>query len=75
MTRYNEMFELSVNDMELIETALRRAQEALWRDQPGASDHHAEDREETRRQIQDLLGRLHNQKIFYRPKDGVYVGG
>ncbi len=75
MTRYNEMFELSVNDMELIETALRRAQEALWQDQPGDSDHHAEDREETRRQIQDLLGRLHNQKIFYRPKDGVYVGG
>lgn len=75
MPRYNEMFELSVNDMELIETALRRAQEALWQDQLDDSDHRTGDREETRRQIQDLLGRLHNQKIFYRPKDGVYVGG
>lgn len=75
MSRYNEMFELSVNDMELIETALRRAQEALWQDQLGDSDPRTGDREEARRQIQDLLGRLHNQKIFYRPKDGVYVGG
>jgi hypothetical protein len=24
--------------------------------------------------VQDLLGRLHNQKVFYRPK-GVYVSG
>lgn len=75
MPRYNEMFELSVNDMELIETALRRTQEALWQDQLGDFDHQTDGREETRRQIQDLLGRLHNQKIFYRPKDGVYVGG
>ena len=27
------------------------------------------------RDIHDLLGRLHNQKRFYRPKHGVYVGG
>lgn len=26
-------------------------------------------------EIQDLLGRLHNQKTWYRPKEGVYIGG
>lgn len=26
-------------------------------------------------EIQDLLGRLHNQKIWYRPKQGIYIGG
>lgn len=75
MPRYNEMFELSVNDMELIETALRRTKEALWQEQPGETDKHTSDRQETQRKIQDLLGRLHNQKIFYRPKGSVYVGG
>jgi hypothetical protein len=26
-------------------------------------------------QIHDLLGRLHNQKVFYRPKSGPYISG
>jgi len=26
-------------------------------------------------EIQDLLGRIHNQKNWYRPKNGVYVSG
>jgi len=25
--------------------------------------------------IQNLLGRLHEQKIWYRPKKKIYVGG
>ncbi len=73
MPQYNEMFELSVPDIDLIETALRHTKEALSHDliaQPGDGD-----KAETLRQIQELLGRLHNQKIFYRPRGGVYVGG
>jgi len=27
------------------------------------------------RQNEELLGRLHDQKIFYRPQAAVYVGG
>ncbi len=27
------------------------------------------------KQINDLLGRLHNQKNFFRPKSGAYIGG
>lgn len=26
-------------------------------------------------ETQDLLGRIHNQKNWYRPQQGVYVGG
>ena len=75
MPLYNEMFKLSVNDMDLIETALRRTQHALSQEQLVQSDEGKGDHVETIRQIRELLGRLHNQKIFFRPKDSVYVGG
>ncbi len=75
MPLYNEMFKLSVNDMDLIETALRRTQHALSQEQLVQSDEGKGDHVETIRQIRELLGRLHNQKIFYRPKDSVYIGG
>jgi hypothetical protein len=45
--------------MELIETALQKTQAA------GQAD---------TRKIHELLGRLHNQKIFFRPR-GTYVSG
>ncbi len=75
MPLYNEMFKLSVNDMDLIETALRRTQHALSQEQLVQSDEGKGDHVETIRQIRELLGRLHNQKIFYRPKDSVYISG
>ena len=59
MPGYNSKFELSVEDMDLIEAAQRLIGEA----------------DETLRQIHDLLGRLHNQKVFYRPRRGAYIGG
>ena len=73
MPDYNDMFELSVDDMELIETALRRTKEALSQEQltspgDGASD-------EMINRIHELLGRLHNQKVFFRPRKTPYVGG
>ncbi len=75
MPQYNEMFELSVDDMNLIETALRRttsdlSQELLVQSDEGNADHN-----DTIRRIQELLGRLHDQKIFYSPKNDVHIGG
>ena len=32
-------------------------------------------REEQTRDVRDLLGRIHNQKSWYRPRDTVYVSG
>jgi hypothetical protein len=61
--KYNTRFELDIEDVDLIETALRSMQKKA-----------ASDPAKVRR-IAELLGRLHNQKIFYRPARGVYVGG
>ncbi|OED46355.1 hypothetical protein AB838_20315 [Rhodobacteraceae bacterium (ex Bugula neritina AB1)] len=71
MPQYNDMFELSVADMELIETALQTAIDALSESHPAAGSNE----EDTLRRVHELLGRLHNQKIFYYPKDEVYVSG
>lgn len=74
MARPNTKFELSVEDMDLIETALRSRKQSLSEKlcQMKQSD---DDLKQSLHGIQDLLGRLHNQKEFYRPKTGAYLGG
>jgi len=57
----NTQFELSVSDLEQIEAALHTAMCDADLD--------------TQRKIQKLLGKLHNQKNWYRPKNQIYVGG
>lgn len=75
MPQYNDMFELSVEDIDLIEVSLRRALNSLSHEAADENEDDKAEREDALHRIQDLLGRLHDQKIFYRPKDGVYVGG
>lgn len=72
MPRANTKFELSVQDMELIEAALLERQHSL---KSSGAEMACETRAEAAaRNISELLGRLHNQKVFYRPQQG-YVGG
>lgn len=59
MPKPNRQFDLDIDDLELIETALRKAKTLPDMDE---------------REIHDLLGRLHNQKEFFRPR-GTYVSG
>tara|TARA_Y100001933_G_scaffold230616_1_gene247823 strand:- start:2518 stop:2829 length:312 start_codon:yes stop_codon:yes gene_type:complete len=77
MPGYNSSFDLSIEDMELIETALRRSKAELSARAiaPEAIANADEAPEATLRKIHDLLGRLHNQKVFYRPRRGCYIGG
>ena len=84
MPRYNTSFELDVNDIDLIESALITHQSELSvRRMQLVADAEADAGEiaqldETMNSLNDLLGRLHNQKVWYRPQDaeGVpYVGG
>ena len=81
MARYNVNFELSVEDMELIEQALRRSKSELSGALIDAASNdnrpcnEAQDADASVRRIHDLLGRLHNQKVFYRPKSSAYIGG
>ncbi|KIC50750.1 hypothetical protein [Tateyamaria sp. ANG-S1] len=70
MPKYNKTFELSVEDLDLIEDALRASESAAIND-----DLACKAANDDVRQIHDLLGRLHNQKTFYRPAKGPYVGG
>ena len=60
MPKFNTKFELSLEDMEMIERALLSAQ--------------SNDNAPCPKDVNDLLGRLHNQKVFFRPK-GTYVSG
>jgi len=57
----NKNFDLSVQDVEHIEYALR--QRLITVD------------EQEQREIYALLGKLHNQKNFYRPTKEIYVSG
>ena len=61
MTKPNDKFKLNVQDVEHIEYALR--QRLMIVD------------EQEKREIYALLGKLHNQKNFYRPTKETYVSG
>ena len=61
MAKPNENFKLSVQDVELIEQALRLRISIVDMDE--------------KHEINELLGKLHNQKQFYRPSKLIYVSG
>ena len=71
MPAYNTKFELTPNDLDLIEGALRDKQ----REMTEAAAKGCEVNQLAARDTHELLGRLHNQKIFYRPKTQAYIGG
>ncbi|MCR9127253.1 MAG: hypothetical protein NXH82_14155 [Rhodobacteraceae bacterium] len=87
MPKFNRSFELTIADVELIETALQKRKKDLsLRRLSLLSNADAGGDDATELQglnaalgdIHDLLGRLHNQKIFYRPdavSNAPYVSG
>ncbi len=76
MSKYNRNFELTLSDIDLIEAALNVVTRdlSLGRDGSLALLPKVDDDDHVT-MINDLLGRLHNQKIFYRPTDEPYVSG
>ena len=81
MTSYNRNFQLSIDDVDLIEEALRARGRELCRMRRALSDDNPADMEsirvveEDQRRGEELLGRLHDQKVFYRPRTMHYVSG
>jgi hypothetical protein len=81
MPSYNRKFDLSVEDIDLIEEALRARGRELSRMRLALTEENPAHMESIRvieqdqRTGEELLGRLHDQKIFYRPQTSVYVGG
>lgn len=77
MAKHNRNFELTIGDIDLIEAALHVTKRDLSLDALDGTQEMlpAGGTAESLRKIDDLLGRLHNQKIFYRPSKGPYLGG
>jgi len=80
---YNKEFELGIDDIELIEKALGQELKRLSENRLMLTESTVKPESEIAsitviddsiKQIDGLLGRLHNQKIWYRPK-GMYIGG
>jgi|TARA_Y100000310_G_scaffold73679_2_gene69801 hypothetical protein len=69
----NKKFELSVRDIEVIEQALRA--KAGRRGLAIAQGETSPELREEMLEIQNLLGRIHEQKVWFRPKNKTYVGG
>ena len=81
---HNKNFELGIKDIDLIELALNDKLKRLsvnrltFVESTIKPEYELEsvkriDRE--MKEINDLLGRLHNQKRWFRPEDTVYVSG
>jgi hypothetical protein len=68
MASYNDTFKLSIKDIELIEEALRNEISLLSdriRTNFGTGDGDVRSCNDTIRELHQVLGRLHNQKIWY----------
>lgn len=68
----NLLFELDVRDIEIIESALRS--KAGRRGLAIAQGETSDKLKSEMIEINDLMGRIHNQKNWYRPK-GKFVSG
>jgi len=68
MPKYNDLFELNVDEIDLIENALRHEISSLANastsSAPGESDNSG-GHEIRIQQLHRLLGKLHNRKIWY----------
>jgi hypothetical protein len=75
VTKANTTFKLSIRDIEVIEQALRA--KAGRRGLAIAEGETSEKLREEMTEIQQLLGRIHEQKIWYHkmPKGQPYVSG
>jgi hypothetical protein len=62
MAKPNEKFNLNIKDIELIDSA-------LFLLQTNADD------DASKREIQNVRAKLHNQKHWYRPTKNIYVSG
>ena len=83
MPAYNTQFELGVEDLDLIEAALLSRNKELSLKRLALLAENCDEAElarinQTLAETHDLMGRLHNQKVFFRPtktQTAPYVGG
>ena len=73
MVKANKKFDLSIRDIEIIEQALRA--KAGRRGLAIANGETSPQLKEELRELQELLGRIHDQKVWLRTKNKIYVSG
>ena len=72
---YTRNFELDTTELELVESALRcelQRVQGIGEDQGAAASNKTEDKAVA---LTELLGSLHNQKNWFRPKKKIYISG
>lgn len=81
---YNEFFSLDIKDIEIIENALQHKLGRLCDNRlmliQSTIKHESEldsvkEIDNDIKEINAVLGKLHNQKIWYRPRKTTYIGG
>lgn len=73
VTKPNKNFELTVRDIEVIESALRA--KAGRRGMAIVQGETSPQLKAEMKELQDLLGRIHEQKVWYTPNDKFIGGG
>ena len=80
----NTSFELTVSDIEIIETSLRKTLSSLAEQRPMHVQSSIKPEHEIKSvgvvdaaisEVNNLLGRLHEQKEWFRPQGQLYIGG
>lgn len=64
---YTKYFNLSIEDINILESALRFQRSHLVED--------TENNKKTIHDINELLAKIHHQKTWYKPKDSPYISG
>ena len=72
--KYNKSFEFNVQDIETIELALRKKVTELSK-MLSEDDRDADALRMEIKATSAVLARIHHQKTWYRPKEGIYVSG
>ena len=72
---YTRKFELNTIELELVENALRGELNKTQSLKEGCHDNPKQNTRDKAAALVDLLGSLHNQKNWYRPKNRTYISG
>ena len=72
---YTRKFELNIIELELVENALREEFNKTQSLKEGCNDNLKQNTRDKAAALLDLLGSLHNQKNWYRPKNRTYISG
>ena len=65
MSTYNKNFKLSIKDVDLIERSMRSQISHLAVTETSAQTHESKENHKKIVELMDVLGTLHNQKVWY----------